>query len=108
MSLPVYPDELEEFIFWNIALLEGTAYAVLLTDELQKQTERSISLSVIHETLYRMEKKGLIQSTLGGATAERGGRRKRLFCIAMYDQNASKWYEARDLLWKRIKNTLDF
>jgi PadR family transcriptional regulator, regulatory protein PadR len=106
MSLSVYPDELEEFILWNIVLLEGTAYAVSLTDALQKQSARSISLSVMHGTLYQMEKKGLIQSTLGGATVERGGRRKRLFCIAPYDQDASKWQATRDLLWKRLKKTL--
>jgi PadR family transcriptional regulator PadR len=107
MSLSVYPDELEELILWKIALLEGTAYAVSLADELQKTGERPVSFSAIHEMLYQMEKKGLIQSTLGGATAARRGRRKRLFCIALYDQDASKWYETRDLLWKRVKKTLN-
>jgi PadR family transcriptional regulator PadR len=108
MSLSVYPNELEELLLWKIALLEGNAYTVSLADELQKQPGRSISLSTLHGTLHGLEKKGFVQSTLGEATVARGGRRKRLFRIAVYDQDASKWHETRELIWKRVKETLNF
>ncbi len=38
-------------------------------------------MSAVHVTLYRLEDKGLLKSYMGGATNERGGRRKRYFEI---------------------------
>jgi DNA-binding PadR family transcriptional regulator len=36
----------------------------------------------VYATLDRLERKGLVRSTVGSATAERGGRRKRVFRVS--------------------------
>jgi len=59
------------------ASLEGDAYGVTITQEIEKQTGRTVGFNTVHTTLQRLEEKGFITSRMGGATAERGGRRKR-------------------------------
>jgi DNA-binding PadR family transcriptional regulator len=38
-------------------------------------------LGAVYKTLDRIEQKGLVRSALGPATAERGGRRKRIYQV---------------------------
>lgn len=73
--------ELEEMVLLSVCLLGEDAYGVTITDELNKQTGRNVHLSAVHTSLYRLEEKGLVCSSLGGATQARGGRRKRLFTV---------------------------
>jgi PadR family transcriptional regulator PadR len=47
--------------------------------EIETRTGRNISIGAIYATLDRVEAKGYVRSFLGDATAERGGRAKRLF-----------------------------
>jgi len=35
----------------------------------------------VHTAMYRLEKKGFVESYYGGASAKRGGRKKRLYKI---------------------------
>jgi PadR family transcriptional regulator PadR len=76
-----YLGEFEELVLLAAAVLEGNAYGLNIVSELKDRTSRSISLSGVHVALYRLEEKGLLSSELGGATASRGGRRKRMFRI---------------------------
>ncbi len=76
-----YLGEFEEIVILTIAILGEHAYGVKIMEEIQHQTGRSISISAIHATLHRLEKKGLVNSYMGGATSERGGRRKRFFSV---------------------------
>lgn len=48
-------------------------------DEIESQTSRSVNVSAVHASLKRLENKGYVTSHMGGATNERGGRRKRYF-----------------------------
>lgn len=75
--------ELEEMVLLSVCLLGEDAYGVTITDELNKQTGRNVHLSAVHTSLYRLEEKGLVRSSLGGATQARGGRRKRLFTVTL-------------------------
>src|SRR5438045_7455705 len=68
--------EFEEIVLIITASLEGDAYGVTITNELEKQTGRTVGFNTVHTTLQRLEEKGLIRSVMGGATSERGGRRK--------------------------------
>ena len=52
-----------------------------------------------HDTMQRLEEKGLVNSRFGDSTAERGGRRKRLFTVTVAGEQALQ--EAR-----RIRNDL--
>jgi PadR family transcriptional regulator PadR len=73
--------EFEELVLLTIALLYDDAYSAAVVDELSQRLERPMSLGAVHRTMQRLEEKGLVNSRFGEATAERGGRRKRLFTV---------------------------
>lgn len=93
--------EFEEIVLLITALLEEEAYGVTITQEIEKQTGRKVGFNTVHTTLQRLEEKGLISSKMGGATAERGGRRKRYFRItALGSRTLRELKELREKLWK--------
>ncbi|HYI77327.1 MAG TPA: PadR family transcriptional regulator [Chryseolinea sp.] len=99
----IYLGELEELILLMVALLHKDAYGVSITDELKKQTGREITISATHAALHRLEEKGFVKSKMGGASQERGGRRKRLFSITTYGRNAlEELRETRNVIWDMI------
>ena len=73
--------ELEELVLIIVAILQENAYGVNVMAEIAEQTGRKVNISAIHTTLDRLENKGYLNSQLGGATATRGGRRKRIFTV---------------------------
>lgn len=100
-----YLGEFEELVLLTVAVLEGQAYGVTIAAELKQRTSRTISLSGVHIALYRLEEKGFVRSELGGATAARGGRRKRLFTItAAGKQTLTDMRAVRNELWNAIPN----
>jgi len=95
--------EFEELVLLTVAVLEGGAYGVKIAAELKKRTDRVISLSGVHIALYRLEEKGFVSSALGGATNERGGRRKRLFSITgLGKRTLDEMRDVRNELWSAI------
>lgn len=73
--------ELEELMLLVVAASTDEVYGVPVMKQLQEQTGRSFTISAVHTTLYRLEEKGFLSPSVGGATTERGGRRKRLFAL---------------------------
>ena len=63
-----------------IRLGENT-YGVPISETIEQQTGRDISLGSVYATLDRLERKGLVSSTVGEPTRERGGRAKRYFRV---------------------------
>lgn len=95
--------EFEEVVLLVVAACPEEAYGVVVWEQLQQQTGRSITISAIHATLYRLEEKGFLASKLGGATAERGGRRKRFFALTALGVRAlNDIQETRSRLWQAI------
>ncbi|HCX20702.1 MAG: PadR family transcriptional regulator [Flammeovirgaceae bacterium] len=74
--------EFEELVLLTVGILYDDAYSVAIQKELNKQTDRKVSLSSVHAAVYRLEEKGLLNSRLGDMTNERGGKRKRIFTIS--------------------------
>jgi len=106
MPSRIYLGELEELILLLVALYDNEAYGVLLTEELQKQAGRVISISAAHAVLHRLEEKGFVRSHMGGASAERGGRRKRLFCITALGRKAvEELRDIRNQIWSMLVKT---
>jgi DNA-binding PadR family transcriptional regulator len=106
MSSRIYLGELEELILLMVALLSKDAYGVSISEQLKSQAARDVSISAIHAVLHRLEEKGFVKSRMGGASQERGGRRKRLFSITSYGRNAlEELRETRALIWQRITKT---
>lgn len=95
--------EFEEIVLLVVAGCSDEAYGVIIWEQLQQQTGRSITISAVHATLYRLEEKGFLNSELGGATAERGGRRKRYFTVTALGSRALMEIQSlRDQLWQAI------
>lgn len=98
--------EFEEIVLLTIALLYNDAYSAAVMDELCSRLERPISLGAVHRTMQRLEEKGLVLSRFGEATAERGGRRKRLFTVtATGEQALNEARNVRNQLWADIAKT---
>ncbi|MCE7039069.1 PadR family transcriptional regulator [Dyadobacter sp. CY312] len=96
-----YLGEFEELVLLMIAILDGEAYGVTVSQEIEEHTGRIVTFGAIHNTLIRLEEKGFVKSELGGATAERGGRRKRLFKVTALGSRAlTDIQELRNKLWK--------
>lgn len=76
-----YLGEFEEIVLLTAAILGDRAYGVSITEEIEQQAGRSLSVSAVHAALHRLEEKGMVSSMMGEATAERGGRRKRIFSV---------------------------
>jgi DNA-binding PadR family transcriptional regulator len=95
--------EFEEIVLLVTASLQDDAYGVTITTEIEKRTGRSVGFNTVHTTLQRLEEKGFITSEMGGATAERGGRRKRYFTITALGVRTLRELKAlRERLWKDI------
>lgn len=98
-----YLGEFEEIMLLTIAILPEQAYGVVITQEIEKQTGRSVDFSTVHTTLKRLEEKGFLSSAMGGATAQRGGRRKRFFTITMAGYKAVEdVQQVRNHYWSLI------
>ncbi len=95
--------EFEELILLSVAVLDGEAYGVSIAQLITDHSERNVTISTVHNALYRLEEKEMVSSRLGGATAERGGRRKRLFSITAEGQRAlDESRELRNRLYQLI------
>ncbi|MEQ9374270.1 MAG: PadR family transcriptional regulator [Imperialibacter sp.] len=101
--------EFEELVLLITAVLHDNAYGISVLQEIEAQTGRQINISAVHSALDRLEQKGYLKSYLGGATNERGGRRKRLFSVTASGAKAlSDVKEMRNTLYNQIpKVTLD-
>lgn len=95
--------EFEELVLTLVAALQEEAYGAAIADEIGQKLKREVNLSAVHVTLYRLEDKGYIKSKLGGATNERGGRRKRIFTITSAGMAMLKaMQESRVSLWNMV------
>jgi Predicted transcriptional regulators len=57
------------------------AYGVPIARAIEESTGKPVILASVYNTLERLEEKGLVRSTVGQPTRERGGRAKRYFAI---------------------------
>ena len=94
---------LEEMVLLMVLLVHEEAYGVTIREAFIKHYQQKISLSAIHTVLRRLEKKGFTTSHLGGASAERGGRRKRLYQVKPYGyKTITAIQEQRIRIWSLI------
>jgi PadR family transcriptional regulator PadR len=94
--------DFEETILLLVGILGEEAYSYKISEEFESQTSRAISIGAVHSTLNRLEEKGFLKSEMGKSTAERGGRRKRIYVITAYGRKVLK--ESRDFkvsLWEQ-------
>ena len=99
--------EFEELVLLTVGILSDDAYGLGITDELEKQTGRNVTISAVHKSLVRLEEKGYLKSHMGGATESRGGRAKKLYVLTGSGQAALKQTkELRNNMWQQIPNVV--
>lgn len=74
--------EFEQVVLLAILRLKDAgAYGVSIRTEISRQTNRTPTPGAIYTTLDRLAGKGLVTSSVGEATPERGGRAKRYYRV---------------------------
>jgi PadR family transcriptional regulator PadR len=104
--LPRDSREFELIILLAIIRLGDEIYGVPLARELSAIRGTDVAVGSVYAALDRLELKGLIASTLGDPSPERGGRAKRYFRVT--EQGLKSARETRKVLsrlWKSLPAT---
>ena len=95
--------EFEEVVMLIVGVLYDEAYGVAIKSEIQGRLERKVSVGALQSALRRLEKKGFLESRLGEANEQRGGKPKRYFTITAYGSKALEYNrDIRGKLWSDI------
>ena len=98
-----YLGEFQEIVLLAILILGDEAYGVMIQEEIGVRLNRAISRGALHAALTRLVEKGFIRSEMGGASAIRGGRRKRYYRLTNRGKEALQTAkDIRDSLWNAI------
>jgi PadR family transcriptional regulator PadR len=96
-----YLGELELMLLLAVIRLGEEAYGVTISHELEAYRRRTVSLGSVYAAMERLEVKGLVISSLGDPTPERGGKAKRYFRITK--EGLRQVHETRQTLIKMWK-----
>ncbi len=96
--------ELEFMILLAILRLNECAYGVMIGREIEQLGKRTVTRAALYVALDRLEESGLVLSTLGDSTPERGGRAKRYFTVTAAGLRAAQdTQRAFVALWSGIR-----
>jgi len=98
-----YLGEFELMILLAVLHLGDEAYGVPISRELERHRGRDVSVGSVYAALERLEGKGLVASSLGDPTPERGGKAKRYFRITK--EGLRQVHETRRVLtqlWQKL------
>ncbi|KAA6465003.1 PadR family transcriptional regulator [Acidobacteria bacterium AB60] len=106
-----YLGEFELMLLLAVVRLGDEAYGVPIARELEKHRGKDVSVGSVYAALERLEGKGLVESSLGDPTPERGGKAKRYFRITREGlRQAQETRRVLTGLWKalpELKRTLE-
>jgi len=74
-----YLGQLELMVLLATLRPAGDAYGVVISRDIAEKSGREVALASVYAALERLEHKGLVSSTLGEPTAERGGKARTYF-----------------------------
>lgn len=87
--------EFEYLLLTAAARLKEDAYGAAIRQEIEEATGHSCSIGALYTTLDRLEAKGLVQTWMGDATPQRGGRPKRMVRVTAHGiREATAFYNA--------------
>jgi len=98
--------EFEYLLLCAAARLGEDAYGAAIRQEIEISTRQRCSLGALYTTLDRLEAKGLIETWMGGATPQRGGRPKRMVRVTVNGRKAAAAFyttvarASRGLAWQ--------
>jgi PadR family transcriptional regulator, regulatory protein PadR len=76
-----YLGEFEQMVLLAVARIGEGAYGIAILDEVRDRTGTEAAVASVYAALDRLQRRGLVSSTVGAPTPERGGRAKRFFNI---------------------------
>ena len=97
----------DELILLAVSKLGDEAYGASVLEYLQNHTDRDWSIAGVYAPLKRMAACGLLRTSTGKPTPERGGRRKRLYeltALGVSELQASK--REYDAMWADVRSLL--
>ena len=95
--------EFQEIVLLSILILDDQAYGLRIQKEISERLKRKLSRGALHTALSRLEEKGFLESHFGGATAERGGRRKRFYQLTNSGKESlQQARELREEMWSLV------
>ena len=96
--------EFEEVVLLATYGLRGEAYGVTIQQRLEAAIGRNATIGAVYSALDRLERKGYLKSRVGGATHNRGGRRKRFFKVTKPGVKALESMRAdREQMWNLVE-----
>ena len=103
-----YLGEFEQMVMLTIMRLGEQAYGLAIRAELESVAGRRPSSGALYTTLDRLEKKGLLSSSAGDSSAERGGRPRRYVILTPEGHTALAQSRSTLMaLWEGIEKALD-
>jgi PadR family transcriptional regulator len=98
-----YLGEFELMILLAVLHLGDEAYGVPISRELERHRGREVSVGSVYAALERLESKGLIASSIGDPTPERGGKAKRYFRVTKEGlRQANETRRVLTKLWQQL------
>jgi DNA-binding PadR family transcriptional regulator len=95
--------DLELMILLAALRVGDEAYGVPVAREIEETGGRVVALAVVYATLDRLEDRGLVTSSIGDPTPERGGRAKRFFRVTSKGiRQVRNTQAALTALWKGV------
>src|SRR5215469_2477029 len=76
-----YLGDFEHLVLLAVLRLADAGYGLAIRDEIVKRTERDVSSGAVYTTLDRLERKGLVRSTVEQGTLARDNRVRRRYEI---------------------------
>src|SRR5688500_15255148 len=99
--------EFEELTLLAVLTLGEGAYGIVVQSVIERETRRDVTLGAAYAALERMERKGLLSSSLGEPTGERGGKRRRLFTVTPEGLRVLREARrAREALWHAVPRAI--
>ena len=95
--------DFELMLLLAILRLGDEAYGVPIAHEIEATAGRTVVLGAAYTALDRLEDRGLVASSVGDPTPERGGRAKRYFRVTSRGLRAVKETQrALTALWTNV------
>lgn len=96
--------EFEELTLLAVRALGDKTYAVPVQAFIEEETHRPAVMGAVYAALERLERKGFLQSSMGRATAERGGKPKRFYAVTPLGMRTlTDARQTRDKIWRTIE-----
>jgi DNA-binding PadR family transcriptional regulator len=85
-----YLGQFELMVLLAVIRIGEDAYAVPIARELESASGNEIGLGSVYAALDRLQEKGLVSSSVGDPTPERGGRAKQYFHVTSKGARAAR------------------